>query len=102
MGAASRVIPVGRDGMIDEAALNSVLAEGPALVAIQQVNNETGIDPAASSIIPSPPTGITRDAAPIAWWTIACSVAPCARPATLARAATISTDSLAPLVKMTS
>ena len=38
-----RIIPVGRDGLIDEAALDAVLAEGPALVAIQQVNNETGI-----------------------------------------------------------
>ena len=32
-----------RDGLIDEEALDAVLAEGPALVAIQQVNNETGI-----------------------------------------------------------
>ena len=32
-----------RDGLIDEAALDAVLAEGPALVAIQQVNNETGV-----------------------------------------------------------
>ena len=31
------------DGLIDEAALDAILAEGPALVAIQQVNNETGI-----------------------------------------------------------
>ena len=37
------VIPVGADGLIDEAALDEVLAEGPALVAIQQVNNETGV-----------------------------------------------------------
>jgi cysteine desulfurase len=43
MGAESKVIPVGRDGLIDEAALDAVLAEGPALIAIQQVNNETGI-----------------------------------------------------------
>ena len=43
MGQGSMVIPVGRDGLIDEGALNSILAEGPALVAIQQVNNETGI-----------------------------------------------------------
>jgi len=43
MGPASKVIPVGIDGLIDEAALDSVLADGPALVAIQQVNNETGI-----------------------------------------------------------
>ena len=43
MGAASKVIPVDRDGLIDEAALDAVLADGPALVAIQQVNNETGV-----------------------------------------------------------
>ncbi|MDQ3075024.1 MAG: aminotransferase class V-fold PLP-dependent enzyme [Pseudomonadota bacterium] len=43
MGAASTVIPVGHDGLIDEAALDAVLARGPALIAIQQVNNETGI-----------------------------------------------------------
>jgi len=43
MGTASRVIPVGPDGLIDEDALDAVLAEGPALVAIQMVNNETGI-----------------------------------------------------------
>ena len=43
MGPGSKVIPVGPDGLIDEAALEAVLAEGPALVAIQMVNNETGI-----------------------------------------------------------
>ena len=43
MGPSSRVIPVGPDGLIDEAALDSILSEGPALIAIQQVNNETGI-----------------------------------------------------------
>ena len=43
MGAASRVIPVGGDGLIDEGALDAVLADGPALIAIQCVNNETGI-----------------------------------------------------------
>ena len=43
MGAEARVIPVGRDGLIDEGALEAILAEGPALVAIQMVNNETGI-----------------------------------------------------------
>ena len=42
-GPSARVIPVGPDGLIDEAALDAVLAEGPGLVAIQQVNNETGI-----------------------------------------------------------
>ena len=43
MGSASTVISVRRDGLIDEAALDAALAAGPALVAIQQVNNETGI-----------------------------------------------------------
>jgi cysteine desulfurase len=43
MGAASTVIPVDHDGLIDEAALDAILAKGPALVAIQCVNNETGI-----------------------------------------------------------
>ena len=43
MGTDARVIPVGPDGLIDEEALDALLAEGPALVAIQQVNNETGI-----------------------------------------------------------
>jgi cysteine desulfurase len=43
MGPQSRLIRVGQDGLIDEAALDAVLAEGPALVAIQQVNNETGV-----------------------------------------------------------
>jgi cysteine desulfurase len=42
MGPNSTVIPVGADGLIDEAALAAILAEGPALIAIQQVNNETG------------------------------------------------------------
>lgn len=43
MGPASRVIPVDSGGLIDEQALDAILAEGPALVAIQQVNNETGV-----------------------------------------------------------
>ena len=43
MGAGSTIIPVGQDGLIDEDRLDAVLAEGPALVAIQMVNNETGI-----------------------------------------------------------
>ena len=43
MGAGSIVIPVGRDGIVDEAALTAILADGPALIAVQQVNNETGI-----------------------------------------------------------
>jgi cysteine desulfurase len=43
MGRGSRVIPVGPDGLIDKAALDAVLADGPTLVAIQHVNNETGV-----------------------------------------------------------
>jgi cysteine desulfurase len=43
MGPRSAVIPVSSDGLIDEQALDAVLAEGPALVAIQHVNNETGV-----------------------------------------------------------
>lgn len=43
MGDDAAVIPVGRNGVIDMAALDSVLSEGPALVAVQQVNNETGV-----------------------------------------------------------
>jgi cysteine desulfurase len=43
MGARSAVIPVSADGLIDEAALDDVLAQGPTLVAIQHVNNETGV-----------------------------------------------------------
>jgi cysteine desulfurase len=42
-GPDARVIAVTSDGLIDEAALDMVLAEGPALIAIQQANNETGI-----------------------------------------------------------
>ena len=43
MGESAAVVAVNADGLIDEAALFSELARGPALVAIQQVNNETGV-----------------------------------------------------------
>jgi len=43
MSSSSRVIAVHPNGLIDEAALDAALAEGPALVAIQHVNNETGV-----------------------------------------------------------
>jgi cysteine desulfurase len=43
MGAGSCLIAVTGDGLIDEAALEDALARGPALIAIQAVNNETGI-----------------------------------------------------------
>ena len=43
MGEGSTVIPVERDGLIDVGVLDAILAQGPALIAVQQVNNETGI-----------------------------------------------------------
>jgi len=43
MGTQSRVISVKPDGLIDEMALDAILDDGPALVAIQHVNNETGV-----------------------------------------------------------
>jgi cysteine desulfurase len=52
MGPAARVIPVGPDGLIDEAALDAILGEGPALIAIQQVNNETGILQPLDRLVP--------------------------------------------------
>jgi cysteine desulfurase len=39
----SRVIPVQANGLINDEALDAVLAKGPTLVAIQHVNNETGV-----------------------------------------------------------
>jgi cysteine desulfurase len=43
MGADALVLPVGRNGLIDLAALDTALAGDSALVAIQLVNNETGV-----------------------------------------------------------
>jgi cysteine desulfurase len=43
MGEGSTSVVVGSDGIIDMEALERVLGEGPALVAIQHVNNETGV-----------------------------------------------------------
>ena len=43
MGEGGSVLPVGKDGVVDMAALETALAKGPTLVAIQQVNNETGV-----------------------------------------------------------
>ena len=37
------MLPVGADGLIDLSRSTAALAEGPALVAVQQVNNETGV-----------------------------------------------------------
>ncbi len=43
MGPNSIVLPVDSNGLIDEDALDDAVAQGPSLVAIQQVNNETGV-----------------------------------------------------------
>jgi cysteine desulfurase len=43
MGRESVVLAVDGNGLIDQAALDELLAQGPALIAIQQVNNETGV-----------------------------------------------------------
>ena len=43
MGAGATMLTVGRDGLIDLDALVAALAAGPALVAVQHVNNETGV-----------------------------------------------------------
>ncbi len=43
MGEGAMLLPVDAGGLIDIAALDAALAQGPALVAVQQVNNETGV-----------------------------------------------------------
>ena len=43
MGANAVAVPVDSEGMIDRSALEETLNSGPALVAVQQVNNETGV-----------------------------------------------------------
>ena len=43
MGSEALVLTVDENGLIDLAALERALAGGPALVAIQLVNNETGV-----------------------------------------------------------
>jgi len=43
MGDAATVLPVDGNGLIDFDALERELASGPALVAVQLVNNETGV-----------------------------------------------------------
>ncbi|MEO6582120.1 MAG: aminotransferase class V-fold PLP-dependent enzyme [Sphingomicrobium sp.] len=43
MGPTAVRLPVGQDGLLDPVVLDSELAEGLALVAIQHVNNETGV-----------------------------------------------------------
>ena len=48
MREGATVLPVDRRGIVDLDALDAALAKGPALVAVQLVNNETGvIQPAA-------------------------------------------------------
>jgi cysteine desulfurase len=43
MGPRALVLPVDNDGLIDLAGLKTAVADGPALVAVQLVNNETGV-----------------------------------------------------------
>ncbi|MFL6760586.1 cysteine desulfurase family protein [Sphingomonas sp.] len=43
MGEQATMLPVDGNGLIDVAALRAELVKGPALVAIQLVNNETGV-----------------------------------------------------------
>ncbi len=43
MGADSAILPVDARGLIDLRVLEEELASGPGVVAIQQVNNETGV-----------------------------------------------------------
>jgi cysteine desulfurase len=43
MGPQAIVLPVDSNGLVELAALDEALAGGPALVAIQLVNNETGV-----------------------------------------------------------
>jgi len=50
MGEGAVMVLVDRTGLIDFDALEDALAAGPALVAIQQVNNETGVIQDAAAI----------------------------------------------------
>jgi cysteine desulfurase len=43
MGSGADVLSVDENGLIDLAALEDRLSKGPALVAVQQVNSETGV-----------------------------------------------------------
>lgn len=43
MGTDATVLPVDGNGLVDLGALEAELARGPALVAVQLVNNETGV-----------------------------------------------------------
>jgi cysteine desulfurase len=51
MGTSAERLPVRLDGSIDLEALDGALAGGPALVAIQLVNNETGVTQPAEAIV---------------------------------------------------
>lgn len=51
MGAGAAVVAVGGDGLIDVGALRAEMASGPALVAIQHVNNETGVIQPIAAIV---------------------------------------------------
>ncbi|RDE06438.1 cysteine desulfurase family protein [Sphingomonas aracearum] len=42
-GEGAGVVPVGSDGLVDMAALEAMLAAGPALVCVQWANSETGV-----------------------------------------------------------
>ncbi|NNG17424.1 MAG: cysteine desulfurase [Gemmatimonadales bacterium] len=43
LGGSSHVVPTGTDGLIDFAELDRGLEEGPAVVSVMWVNNETGV-----------------------------------------------------------
>jgi hypothetical protein len=81
-GAEARKIPVGRDGVIDEKAVAALLAEGPALIAIQQANNETGVIQPLDRLAPR-----IRDSARAGWrpgegisaWDAGCALGCCLR-----------------------
>ncbi len=43
LGGIEDIVPVGRSGLIDEAALDEALTREPAVVSVMWVNNETGV-----------------------------------------------------------
>lgn len=53
MGATAMVLPVNSEGLVDQSALEEALATGPALIAVQHVNNETGVIQPLGDIQPS-------------------------------------------------
>ena len=52
MGVGATPLPVRGDGLVDEQALDEVLEAGPALIALQMANNETGIVQPLSGLAP--------------------------------------------------